>query len=114
MYTAFGKYPGDWLAIPKAVKYWMGQHAIARIPGPWWYYFPQLAYYDTAILVAALFAFRWRDWRSRPAAAHDARVDAAARRSTSRCTLAVPAIGGPAAIVALVLFVVGYVVAVSS
>ena len=42
MYTAFGKYPGDWLAIPKAVKYWMGQHAIARIPGPWYYYFPQL------------------------------------------------------------------------
>ena len=66
MYTAFGKYPGDWLAIPKAVKYWMGQHAIARIPGPWWYYFPQLAYYDTAILVAAAFAFRWRDWRSDP------------------------------------------------
>ena len=53
MYTAFGKYPGDWLAIPKAVKYWMGQHSIARIPGPWYYYFPQLAYYDTAILLAA-------------------------------------------------------------
>ena len=66
MYTAFGKYPGDWLAIPKAVKYWMGQHAIARIPGPWWYYFPQLVYYDTAILLAAAFAFRWRDWRSDP------------------------------------------------
>ena len=57
MYTAFGKYPGDWLAIPKAVKYWMGQHAIARIPGPWYYYFPQLAYYETAILLAAVFAF---------------------------------------------------------
>lgn len=65
-YTAFGKYPGDWLAIPKAVKYWMGQHAIARIPGPWWYYFPQLAYYDTAILLAAGFAFRRRDWKSDP------------------------------------------------
>ena len=58
MYTAFGKYPGDWLAIPKAVKYWMGQHAIARIPGPWYYYFPQLLYYETAILFAACFAFR--------------------------------------------------------
>ncbi|PYQ35884.1 MAG: hypothetical protein DMF55_06385, partial [Acidobacteria bacterium] len=27
MYTAFGKYPKDWLAIPKAIKYWMGQHS---------------------------------------------------------------------------------------
>jgi uncharacterized protein (TIGR03663 family) len=66
MYTGFGKHPGDWLAIPQAVKYWMGQHAIARIPGPWYYYFPQLAYYETAILVAALFAFRWRDWLREP------------------------------------------------
>ncbi len=66
MYTAFGKYPGDWLAIPKAVKYWMGQHAIARIPGPWYYYFPQLAYYDTAILLAACFAFPWKEWRRDP------------------------------------------------
>src|SRR6185295_8055173 len=46
-YSAFGHYPGDWLAIPKAVRYWMGQHAIARIPGPWFYYFPQLLYYET-------------------------------------------------------------------
>ncbi len=66
MYTAFGKYPGDWLAIPKAVKYWMGQHSIARIPGPWYYYFPQLAYYDTAVLLAAVCAFRWRDWKADP------------------------------------------------
>jgi uncharacterized protein (TIGR03663 family) len=65
-YTAFGKYPGDWLAIPKAVKYWMGQHAIARIPGPWWYYFPQLAFYDTAIVFAALFAFSRRDGKADP------------------------------------------------
>ena len=66
MYTGFGKHPADWLAIPKAIKYWMGQHTIARIPGPWYYYLPQMAYYETAILVAALFAFRWRDWRSDP------------------------------------------------
>src|SRR6266542_3859729 len=58
MYSAFGRYPGDWLAIPKAVKYWMGQHTIARIRGPWYYYFPQLVYYETGFLVAALFAFR--------------------------------------------------------
>ncbi len=66
MYTGFGKHREDWLAIPKAVKYWMGQHAIARIPGPWYYYFPQLAYYETAVLLAALFAFRWQDWRRDP------------------------------------------------
>lgn len=60
MYTAFGRYPADWLAIPKAVRYWMGQHAIARIPGPWWYYLPQLVYYDTAILFFVPFAFRAR------------------------------------------------------
>jgi uncharacterized protein (TIGR03663 family) len=58
MYSAFGKYPADWLAIPKAVKYWMGQHAIARIPGPWYYYLPQLLYYETGILFLAVLAFR--------------------------------------------------------
>jgi uncharacterized protein (TIGR03663 family) len=66
MYSAFGKYPGDWLAIPKAIKYWMGQHSIARIPGPWYYYFPQLFFYDTAIVFAALFAFSRKQWRSDP------------------------------------------------
>ena len=66
MYSAFGKYPGDWLAIPKAVKYWIGQHTIARIPGPWYYYFPQLLFYDTAIVFAALFAFSRRDWSTDP------------------------------------------------
>ncbi|MGH9364492.1 MAG: flippase activity-associated protein Agl23 [Thermoanaerobaculia bacterium] len=66
LYTAFGRYPADWLAIPKAVKYWMGQHAIARIAGPWWYYFPQLLQYDTAILFLAPFAFSARQWKSDP------------------------------------------------
>jgi uncharacterized protein (TIGR03663 family) len=65
-YTAFGRYPGDWLAIPKAVKYWMGQHAIARIAGPWWYYFPQLLQYDTAILFLLPFAFSKSQWKSDP------------------------------------------------
>jgi uncharacterized protein (TIGR03663 family) len=63
-YSAFLHYPGDWLAIPKAVKYWMGQHAIARIPGPWYYYFPQLLYYETATVLAAAFAFR--GWKRDP------------------------------------------------
>ncbi|MEO8189172.1 MAG: flippase activity-associated protein Agl23 [Acidobacteriota bacterium] len=66
LYTAFGRYPGDWLAIPKAVKYWMGQHAIARIPGPWYYYFPQLAMYETGILAAALLLLRRREIRRDP------------------------------------------------
>jgi uncharacterized protein (TIGR03663 family) len=63
MYSAFGKYPEDWLAIPKAVGYWLGQHAIARIPGPWSYYVPQLLYYETAICFAALFAFPLSSWK---------------------------------------------------
>jgi uncharacterized protein (TIGR03663 family) len=65
-YSAFGKYPKDWLAIPKAVKYWMGQHSIARIPGPPWYYVPQLLYYETSIVFAALFAFRRAEKRNSP------------------------------------------------
>ncbi len=63
LYTAFGRYPSDWLAIPKAIKYWMGQHAIARIPGPWYYYFPQLLVYEAATLLAALFVLRRPDVR---------------------------------------------------
>ncbi len=110
MYTAFGKYPGDWLAIPKAVKYWMGQHAIARIPGPWWYYFPQLAYYDTAILLAAVFAFRWRDWRCDPLL-RTMLVTTPLLAIYIAVHQAFPAVGGPAAVVALVLFVAGYLVA---
>ncbi len=66
MYTAFGRYPADWLPIPKAIKYWMGQHAIARIAGPWWYYFPQLFQYDTAILFLVPFAFTFKQWKSDP------------------------------------------------
>ena len=88
----------------------MGRRPIARIPGPWWYYFPQLAYYETATLVAALFAFRWRDWRSDPllrtmlVASPPLAVYVAIRAKF-------PAFGGPAALVALVLFVAGWVVA---
>jgi uncharacterized protein (TIGR03663 family) len=110
MYTAFGKYPGDWLAIPKAVKYWMGQHAIARIPGPWWYYFPQLAYYDTAILLAAGFAFRWRDWRSDPLL-RTTLVAAPVLAAYVAVHVWKPAIGGPALVIALGAFVVSFAVA---
>ncbi len=110
MYTAFGKYPGDWLAIPKAVKYWMGQHAIARIPGPWWYYFPQLAFYDTAIIAAACFAFRPRDWRCDPLLRT---ILVAVPLYTAYVLLHAwkPAIGGPALLVALGLFAVAFAIA---
>ena len=66
LYTGFGRHPSDWLAIPKAVKYWMGQHAIARIPGPWYYYFPQLFVYETATLAAALLLLRRPEIRRDP------------------------------------------------
>jgi sugar lactone lactonase YvrE len=88
----------------------MGQHAIARIPGPWWYYFPQLAYYDTAIFVAALFAFRWRDWRSDPLL-RTVLVTVPLIAVYVAVRLAAPSFGGPAAIVAGALLVVGFVVA---
>lgn len=64
LYTAFGRYPGDWWrAIPRAVGYWMGQHSIARIPGPWYYYFPQTLMYETGTLAAALLLLRRREVR---------------------------------------------------
>jgi len=56
--------PGDWWrAIPRAVGYWMGQHSIARIPGPWYYYFPQTLMYETGTLAAALLLLRRREVR---------------------------------------------------
>jgi uncharacterized protein (TIGR03663 family) len=67
LYTAFGKYPSDWyMAIYKAVKYWMGQHSIARIPGPWYYYLPQILMYETGTLAAALLVVRRREVRRDP------------------------------------------------
>ena len=61
MYTGLLTHKEDWwTTIPKAIHYWMGQHAIARIPGPWYYYFPQLLYYETATVLAAAFALRRR------------------------------------------------------
>src|SRR5262249_11501868 len=65
-YSALGRYPQDWLAIPKAVRYWIGQHTIARIPGPWDYYGPQLLYSETATVLAALLLVRRRDLRGDP------------------------------------------------
>ncbi len=93
LYTSFGRYPGDWLAIPKAVKYWMGQHAIARIPGPWYYYFPQLAMYETGTLAAALLVLRRRELRRDPFV----RSVACAIGAIGVAALASEAVHGPAA-----------------
>ena len=111
MYTAFGKYPGDWLAIPKAVKYWMGQHAIARIPGPWWYYFPQLVYYDTAILVAAPARLPLAGLALGSAPADDPRRDAPARACTWRSTRGSRRSAGRPSLIALGVFLAAFFVA---
>lgn len=37
-----------------AIRYWMGQHAIKRIGGPWWYYVPQLSLYEPLIFFPAV------------------------------------------------------------
>jgi uncharacterized protein (TIGR03663 family) len=49
-YTSFLNHMDKWDAMRPALKYWMGQHQIKRIGGPWWYYAPQLAFYDPLIL----------------------------------------------------------------
>lgn len=36
--------------IRNALDYWIGQHRKERIGGPWWYYLPQLTFYDPLIL----------------------------------------------------------------
>ncbi len=67
LYSAFGRYPDDWWrAIPRAIGYWMGQHSIARIPGPWYYYLPQMLMYETGTLAAALLLLRRREVRRDP------------------------------------------------
>lgn len=53
LYTVFLRYPEDWLFPFKAIEYWVGQHKIERVAGPWWYYLPRLALYEFLPLVAA-------------------------------------------------------------
>lgn len=52
-YTSFFTHPEKWNPVTPALTYWWGQHQIKRIGGPWWYYFPQLAFYEFLILVPA-------------------------------------------------------------
>ncbi|HYD48724.1 MAG TPA: flippase activity-associated protein Agl23 [Terriglobales bacterium] len=53
-YTSFGYHPEKWNGVTPALKYWLGQHEIQRIGGPWWYYFPHLFGYEQLIFGAAL------------------------------------------------------------
>jgi uncharacterized protein (TIGR03663 family) len=50
-YTSFGTHRERWDAVTPALSYWIGQHEIKRIGGPWWYYAPQLLFYEPLILV---------------------------------------------------------------
>ncbi len=53
LYTSFFTHPEKWNPVTPALTYWWGQHQIKRIGGPWWYYFPQLAFYEFLIFVPA-------------------------------------------------------------
>jgi uncharacterized protein (TIGR03663 family) len=61
MYTSFGTNPkmfelGGLAPIRDALTYWMGQQAIKRIGGPWYYYIPELILYEPLITFPALAA----------------------------------------------------------
>lgn len=53
-YTSFLSHPENWNAVTPAISYWLGQHKIQRIGGPWWYYFPHLTFYEQLIFFPAL------------------------------------------------------------
>jgi len=53
-YTSFGTHPKNWNSVNRALSYWMGQHEIKRIGGPWWYYFPDLTVYEPLVFFPAL------------------------------------------------------------
>jgi uncharacterized protein (TIGR03663 family) len=65
LYTVFFAHPEDWFFPGKAIRYWWGQHAIARVAGPWWYHLPRLALYEFLIFgaAAAWVVGRWRRLR---------------------------------------------------
>lgn len=53
-YTSFLSHPEYWNAVTPAITYWLGQHQIQRIGGPWWYYFPHMVFYEQLIFFPAL------------------------------------------------------------
>lgn len=53
-YSSLFNHPDKINAIAPALQYWLGQHKIQRIGGPWYYYFPHLLIYEQIIFFAAL------------------------------------------------------------
>ena len=53
-YTSFFTHPNNANAVTRALSYWLGQHKIQRIGGPWWYYIPQLIAYEPLLFFPAI------------------------------------------------------------
>ena len=53
-YTSMLSHPKNYFAVGRALSYWIGQHEIKRIGGPWYYYVPQLTLYDPIVFFAAI------------------------------------------------------------
>jgi uncharacterized protein (TIGR03663 family) len=54
LFTVFFVHPEDWAFPVKAVRYWLHQHEIQRVGGPWFYHLPRLALYEFLPIAAAL------------------------------------------------------------
>lgn len=53
-YTSFLSHPENWDPVIPALSYWLGQHEIQRIGGPWYYYFPHMFLYEQLIFFPAV------------------------------------------------------------
>lgn len=71
-YTTLLRRPEYWDATWRAVQYWWGQHATARVGGPWWYYVPLLLLYEPLLLLGAIAALVAWLRRGRPSPAEAA------------------------------------------
>ncbi len=65
-YTSMLTHPKNWNSVTRALSYWMGQHEIKRIGGPWWYYFPELVIYEPLVFFPALLFVLAPLWQPRP------------------------------------------------
>lgn len=53
-YSSLGAHMEKVNGVTPALQYWLGQHDIQRIGGPWYYYFPDLFIYEQLIFVGAM------------------------------------------------------------
>lgn len=53
-YSSLGAHWDKVNGVTPALDYWLGQHKIQRIGGPWYYYFPDLFIYEQLIFIGAL------------------------------------------------------------